>query len=83
MLYVEILLIAISLSMDAFSLSISLSTLNIKNKNKYVFFVGLFHFFMPILGLYLKLIFDKVYKVPSNALFIAVIVFIIIGIIIK
>lgn len=47
-----IIIIAVSLSMDAFSLSLAYGTLNLP-KNKIVFLstiVGLYHFFMPILG---------------------------------
>lgn len=47
-----IFLIAISLSMDAFSLALSYGTLNIPKRTciKISLIVGLFHFFMPILG---------------------------------
>lgn len=48
---VSILLIGISLSMDTFSLSLTLGTVS---ENKLIkilpLFVGIFHFFMPILG---------------------------------
>ena len=48
---VSILLIGISLSMDTFSLSLTLGTIS---ENKLIkilpLFVGIFHFFMPILG---------------------------------
>lgn len=46
-------LIAIALSMDAFSISICITTSNLLNKNKIIIFpiiVGIFHFFMPLLG---------------------------------
>lgn len=45
-------LIAISLSMDAFSLALSVGTI-IKNKRKWALIsgiVGIFHFFMPLIG---------------------------------
>ncbi len=44
--------IAISLSMDAFSLSLAYGTLNLKKKemNQLALMVGIFHFFMPLLG---------------------------------
>ena len=47
-----ILIVALSLSVDTFSLSISYGMLNITKNNiiKISIFVGLFHFFMPILG---------------------------------
>jgi putative Mn2+ efflux pump MntP len=49
------ILIGIGLSMDAFSLSFSYGTLNINKKNRVILasLVGLFHFFMPILGLFI------------------------------
>ena len=48
------ILIGIGLSMDAFSLSFSYGTLNINKKDRVILssLVGLFHFFMPILGLF-------------------------------
>ena len=49
------ILIGIGLSMDAFSLSFSYGTLNINKKDRLIlaFLVGLFHFFMPLLGLFI------------------------------
>lgn len=49
------ILIGIGLSMDAFSLSFSYGTLNINKKDRLllVSLVGLFHFFMPLLGLFI------------------------------
>ena len=46
---IPVILIALSLSMDAFSLSLAYGTLNI-NKIKLSVIVGLYHFFMPLLG---------------------------------
>lgn len=48
-----LLLIAIGLSMDAFSLALGFGTLNFTNKQnlKISSIVGIFHFFMPIIGL--------------------------------
>ncbi len=45
-------LIAIGLSMDAFSLALIYGTLNMEKKyhNLMSIFVGIFHFFMPLLG---------------------------------
>src|SRR5574344_710874 len=47
-----ILLVAISLSMDAFSLSIAYGTLNLEKRKMITLsiIVGIFHFFMPLLG---------------------------------
>ena len=49
----KIFLIAISLSMDAFSLALSYGTNGIKESDirKISITVGIFHFFMPLLGL--------------------------------
>lgn len=50
-----IFLIAISLSMDAFSLSLAYGTINLRKKdiNILAIIVGVYHFFMPILGMLL------------------------------
>ncbi len=47
------LIIGVSLSMDAFSLSLIYGTQNIDRRNKILLaiVVGLFHFFMPLIGL--------------------------------
>jgi len=53
-------LIAVGLSMDAFSLALIYGTLNmeIKYHNLMSIFVGIFHFFMPLLGYFIgKIIF--------------------------
>ena len=49
-----VILIGISLSMDAFSLSLAYGTLNIKNRNinLLTLMVGLYHFFMPLIGMF-------------------------------
>ena len=46
-------LVAIGLSMDEFSLSLLYGTLGMKNKEKFYLslLTGIFHFFMPLLGL--------------------------------
>lgn len=48
-----VFLMAISLSMDAFSLALVYGTLKMEFKERIVlsFIVGLFHFFMPLLGM--------------------------------
>jgi manganese efflux pump family protein len=53
--FIYILLIGISLSMDAFSLSLSLGSLNPTYRHvfKPALIVGVYHFFMPILGSFL------------------------------
>ena len=57
----ELIIIAVSLSMDAFSLSIVYGTMNIKTKikNFLSLTVGMFHFFMPLLGSILGLFIVK------------------------
>ena len=48
-----VLTIAVCLSMDTFSLSLAYGTLNMQKKQKYLLssIVGIFHFFMPLIGL--------------------------------
>lgn len=50
-----IFIIAISLSMDAFSLSLAYGTINLSRKeiNILSIIVGIYHFFMPILGMFI------------------------------
>ena len=52
--YATIFLIAIALSMDAFSLSLAYGTLGLTKKevNKLSVIVGIYHFFMPLIGLF-------------------------------
>lgn len=68
-----VILVAISLSMDAFSLSLAYGTLGI-DKNKIIFvslIVGLYHFFMPILGMIVgKKIINLLPISPSTFVFI-------------
>ncbi len=65
-----ILLIAISLSMDAFSLALSFGTLLIDRNKKMCISstVGLFHFFMPILGSIFGLWFISVLHTDADLL---------------
>lgn len=55
MSFLIVLIIAFSLSLDAFSLSLSYGTLGFKFKDMIFLslIVGIFHFFMPILGFFL------------------------------
>lgn len=65
--FLTILLIAVTLSMDTFSLSMAYGMLNLKNKLIRIIsiMVGIFHFFMPLLGNYLgELILSMI---PFNA----------------
>ena len=53
--FIVLLIIAIGLSMDAFSLSLGYGTMGLKNQDtlKISIFVGVFHFFMPLIGLFI------------------------------
>lgn len=50
-----VLVVAVSLSMDAFSLSLAYGTLGIPKKQIFLlsFIVGCFHFFMPLIGMFI------------------------------
>ena len=63
-----ILIVAVSLSMDAFSLSLIYGTLNLDKKIEITtsIIVGLFHFFMPILGLLFGKIIIKIIPFDPN-----------------
>ena len=64
---VSILLIGISLSMDTFSLSLTLGTVS---ENKLIkmlpLFVGIFHFFMPLLGNFIGVTLINLLNLASN-----------------
>jgi len=74
------LLVGISLSMDAFSLALIYGTQNISRRNKIILsmIVGMYHFFMPLLGLFLGNIITD-YLIINISMLVAVI-FLIIGI---
>lgn len=63
-----ILLIAVSLSMDAFSLSLAYATKGIEKKQTYILgiIVGLFHLFMPLIGLSIGNIIFNIIKIKPN-----------------
>ena len=64
---VSILLIGISLSMDTFSLSLTLGTVSGKKLIKILpLFVGIFHFFMPILGNIIGITLINLFNLASN-----------------
>lgn len=56
------IIVAVSLSMDAFSLSLLYGTLNLKKKNiiSLSIIVGLFHFFMPLIGVLIRLFIENI-----------------------
>lgn len=70
------LLIGISLSMDAFSLSILYGTSNTRKKDKLLlaFIVGLYHFFMPLIGVFFGTVISK-YLVFNFNILVSVIFF--------
>lgn len=74
------ILIAISLSMDAFALSLVYGNLNIKEKDICVLttIVGLYHLFMPILGILFGEYINKFIHVDHNI--IMFLIFLIVGI---
>lgn len=73
-----IFIIAISLSMDAFSLSLAYGTLNISKKNirDLSVIVGLYHFFMPLLGMVAGQLILKIIPIHPNILVFIVLAFI-------
>lgn len=73
-----ILTIAISLSMDTFSLALAYGTNNIPKKNSYLLAltVGIFHFFMPLIGLYLGSYILNFIKIDPNIIAGLILIFI-------
>lgn len=73
-----ILIIAVSLSMDAFSLSLAYGTLNLEKKyiRKLSLIVGIYHFFMPLLGLYIGNTLFKFIPLTPNIIICVVLTFI-------
>lgn len=73
-----ILTIAVSLSMDAFSLSLAYGTINLKSKDmlKLSSIVGVYHFFMPLLGLFVGKIFLKLFPINPDVIVFIVLAFI-------
>lgn len=65
--------IAVSLSMDAFSLSLAYGTLGLSKKETKLLsvIVGIYHFFMPIIGMFLgKIILNILHIKPDIVVFI-------------
>lgn len=67
---VSILIIGISLSMDTFSLSLSLGSFTKKNIYLKIFplIVGMFHFFMPIIGSFIGIQIMAIFNLASNVI---------------
>ena len=75
-----VVVIAVSLSMDAFSLALAYGTLNMCKKDIFTLsiIVGIFHFFMPIIGMFFG---SKIISIiPINPNILVFIVLFIIGI---
>lgn len=75
-----VILIAVSLSMDAFSLSLAYGTYGISKKNIKILslIVGIYHFFMPLIGMYIG---NKIiYLLPISTNMIIFIILALIGI---
>ncbi len=68
--FISLLFIGIGLSMDTFSISLSIGALNIvQNETKFIsILVGIFHFFMPLLGLILGRNIISYFHINSNYL---------------
>lgn len=73
-----LIIVAVSLSMDAFSLSLAYGTLNIHKKNILLLsiIVGIYHFFMPLLGLFIGDIIINFIKIDPNLIVFIVLLFI-------
>ena len=78
--FFTILLIGISLSMDAFSLALVYGIIGMSKKEKIILsiIVGIYHFFMPLIGLYFGTLIDNISFI--NLHIIASIILIYIGI---
>lgn len=65
---IVVILIAISLSMDAFSLSLAYGTLGLSNKDTRVLssIVGIYHFFMPLIGMSVGNLLLKIIPIPPE-----------------
>lgn len=67
---IMVFLIAISLSMDAFSLSLAYGTLNLEKKyiNLLSLIVGVYHFFMPLLGMWIGNTILQILPIKTNTI---------------
>lgn len=78
MSFLIVLVIAVSLSMDAFSLSLAYGTLDLskKNINKLSIIVGIYHFIMPLIGLFIGNAILKFFPINPNTIVTIVLIFI-------
>jgi putative Mn2+ efflux pump MntP len=69
-----VILIAISLSMDAFSLSLAYGTLGLPKKDILVLstIVGIYHFFMPLIGMYIGQVILNMIPISPNLIILLV-----------
>ena len=70
--------IAVSLSMDAFSLSLAYGTFGLTKKEmfKLSIIVGIYHFFMPLIGLLVGKLFLKIFPLNPDVIVFIVLCFI-------
>lgn len=75
---VLLIIIAVSLSMDAFSLSLAYGTLNLYKKDIFTLstIVGIYHFFMPLVGLIIGSTILKFIKIDPDIIVFIVLTFI-------
>ncbi len=78
MSFLIVLVIAVSLSMDAFSLSLAYGTLDLSKKsiNKLSIIVGIYHFVMPLIGLFIGNAILKFFPINPNVIVTIVLCFI-------
>lgn len=70
-----IILIALSISADAFSLALAYGLIDVNNKQLHIsLLVGLFHFIMPLIGMYIGSFFIN--TLPINPKFLISVIFI-------
>lgn len=76
--FLMIITIAVSLSMDAFSLSLAYGTFGLTGKEMFKLstIVGIYHFFMPLLGLLVGKIFLKIFPINPDLIVFIVLIFI-------
>lgn len=73
-----VIIMAVSLSMDAFSLALVYGTLGINKKDKFVLsvIVGIYHFFMPLLGMVVGNLILSLFKFDTDILVAIILIFI-------
>ena len=76
--FMILLIIAIGLSMDAFSLALGYGTIGLTKLDnfKVSLFVGIFHFFMPIIGLFIGVKITNILHINPNFIMGVILLFI-------